>query len=301
MSFQNTLQTADSRKSEKDKNSNAESVLSFPAQGLRMTSQPAANPIQQKMAAQLAPDQNPQNVKRIYTPNNDGTANTVEGQVKSLSDGGVPTVSPVGWSDVYAGAQKVKGSWVRFHLLNQWLGGAGNNTANLVPTTVGINNNGTWKALEQEAQGIAGNGKWVWWNVTVAHHAASVQKKHGAGFPSSIRAEAKQWNGNAWVDLQTNNGDYTLNITEPDFSGGTPERYFHEITGPQWVNLVGVNNISLIRALVFHSAKIKTVNDLDTEVYYNERYNFQDLDSDIQKIDDAIKGKNNKIVILLEE
>lgn len=275
--------------------------LSFPATGKQYAPQQAVLPLQRKLVAQLAPDNNPQNAKRNYNPNGDNTASTVEGQVNSISDGGVPTVSPEGWNDVLAGAQKVKGSWVRFHLLNQWLGGKGNNTANLVPTTVGTNHNGTWKQLEQEAQQIASNNKWVWWYVTVNHHAASIQKQHGIGFPSSIRVQAQTWNTNKWENLKTNNGDYTLNVSEPDFSGATPERYFHEITGSQWVNLVGVNNISLINALVQNSSKIKTLSDLDEQVYFNEKYNFQNLNSNINKIDDAIKGKNKYIIILLEE
>jgi hypothetical protein len=250
---------------------------------------------------QLAQEANPATVSRDYTSNADGTSNVVDAQVRSTSDGGAPSCIPEGWSDVLAKAAKVKGSWVRFHLLNQNLGGAGSRKDNLVPTSVAANHNGTWKAMEQEAQGVAAGNQWVWWRTEVTYHPANAGAGHGIGFPSKINVQSKKWNGNAWIDLTAGNGNYDLTLTAPQFGAGQVQRYFHEITGAQWQNVVGVTNNNLIAALVRHSADIKDLDDLSTQVFYSERYNFQDLDSQIENIDDAVRGNNPDLKILLEE
>jgi hypothetical protein len=264
----------------------------------------AAAPAQLRAHApvfQLAREANPATVSRDYTSNADGTSDVVDAQVRSISDGGAPSCTPEGWNDVLAKAAKVKGSWVRFHLLNQNLGGSGARTDNLVPTTVAANHNGTWKAMEQEAQGVAAANQWVWWRTAVTYHAANAGAGHGIGFPSNINVQSKKWNGNAWDDLTAGNGNYDLALTAPHFGAGQVQRYFHEITGAQWRNIVGVTSASLIAALVRHSAAIKTVDDMSTEVFYSERYNFEELESQITNIDDAVRGNNPHLKILLGE
>lgn len=263
-----------------------------------------APPVQRRAAngvVQLAPEAVPANESRAYSANADGSSNIVEAQVKAILNGGAPSCVPTGWSDVLAKAAKVKGSWVRFHLLNQYLGGSGARKDNLVPTTVGTNHNATWRAMEQEAQTQATAGQWVWWRTQVTYHAANALSGYGAGFPSNINVQSKKWNGAAWVNLTAGGGNYDLAVSAPNFAGGQVKRYFHEITTSQWNNVVGVTNQSLIGALVRHSAEIKTVDDLSTKVFYAEQYNFEGLEEQIEKIDDAVQGNNPQLHILLEE
>jgi hypothetical protein len=251
--------------------------------------------------AQLAPEAIPATVSRAYSANGDGASNVVEAQVNAVSDGGTPSCSPAGWADVLGKAPRVKGAWVRFHLLNQYLGGSGARTDNLVPTTVGINHNAIWRQMEQEAQGVAAAGQWVWWRTQVTYHAANGGAGHGVGFPSNINVQSKKWTGAAWINLTAGAGNYDLAVTAPNFAGGQVRRYFHEITGSQWRDVIGVTNGSLVNALVANSATIKTVDDMSTKVFYNERYNFEGLEDQISEIDDAVLGNNPVLQILLEE
>lgn len=54
--------------------------------------------------------------------------------------GGVPSIAPPGWNWLQKKIGRLKGQWVRFHIINRLLGGPGNKSWNLVPTSVAVNN-----------------------------------------------------------------------------------------------------------------------------------------------------------------
>lgn len=70
-------------------------------------------------------------------------------------DGGSPTVNPVGWNWLSVDAKKNK--WVRFHILNQYLGGLGNSRKNLVPATRQANSGSLWRDFEEGLKEAARN------------------------------------------------------------------------------------------------------------------------------------------------
>ena len=114
--------------------------------------------------------------------------------MKEPADGGVPSVNPPGWDWLVSRFGKLKGSWVRFHIINAKLGGPGNNSSNLVPTTHALNHNGNWRQLEDDAKTSANTTKqWTYEEVELDYDA-----KFPGGIPKKIDAEWGYWDGAAW-------------------------------------------------------------------------------------------------------
>jgi Domain of unknown function (DUF4157)/DNA/RNA non-specific endonuclease len=104
-------------------------------------------------------------------------------------NGGVPSVDPPGWDWLRRKFGRLKGQWVRFHLINAQLGGPGNDTENLVPTTNALNQNGGWRNLEDAAKSSANTDKdWTYLEVEVEYH-----DEYPAGIPYKINANWGYW------------------------------------------------------------------------------------------------------------
>jgi len=129
--------------------------------------------------------------------------------MKNPDNGGVPSVSPPGWTWLRNKIGKLKGDWVRFHIINEHLGGLGNNTSNLVPTSVAVNNQFS-RDIEQDAKTNAiTNNQWTYVDVSLTYDAT-----WPAPIPKSINAEWGKWDGasSQWVkknDTPLNNPDIT--------------------------------------------------------------------------------------------
>jgi hypothetical protein len=156
-------------------------------------------------------------IQRLPSNNNDPTGNAdgiywdrqdmtnVNGQsvpsrltaiMKNPPDGGRPSVSPPGWAWLQTKVQKLKGNWVRFHIINQKLGGRGDRKWNLVPTSVAVNNTFN-REIEEPAKGHAlAKKKWTYVDVELEYDA-----NWPAPIPTEINAEWGAWddNQNKWV------------------------------------------------------------------------------------------------------
>lgn len=116
--------------------------------------------------------------------------------MKNPSDGGRPSVSPPGWDWLQSKVQKLKGNWVRFHIINQKLGGPGNKKWNLVPTSVQVNNTFN-RVIEEPAKDSALIDKeWTYVDVELEY-----DQNWPAPIPKKIRAEWGDWDDNnkKWV------------------------------------------------------------------------------------------------------
>jgi len=105
--------------------------------------------------------------------------------MKSPNDGGKPSVDPPGWDWLKKKFGRLKGKWVRFHIINAQLGGPGNHTMNLVPTRHTVNHNANWRSLEENAKVNANmNDEWTYVDVSITYDGS-----YPAGIPSVIDAE----------------------------------------------------------------------------------------------------------------
>lgn len=152
--------------------------------------------------------------------------------------GSVPTVSPLGWE--YAGEVAVQKpnkpfkahrGWVRFHLLNENLGGPGNDVRNLVPTKNATNSCPEWRSFEEKAKDYLLNKKKpIAFEVTVEYHQNIVRQPPEEGdtelekFPRKIEAEFMYYE-NGWQSPQQNGRAILNNIAPPPTTPGYAEFY----------------------------------------------------------------------------
>ncbi|MFZ3018163.1 MAG: DUF4157 domain-containing protein [Gallionella sp.] len=130
--------------------------------------------------------------------------------MKEPPNGGTPSVNPSGWSWLQGKLGKLKGQWVRFHIINAKLGGPGNDTENLVPTTVASNLNAGWRSVEDEAKESASVTKtWTYLDVSLTYDNA-----FPAGIPKTISGDWGSWDGSKWVSKKASG-----TITQADPSG----------------------------------------------------------------------------------
>ncbi|MEM8932423.1 MAG: DNA/RNA non-specific endonuclease [Acidobacteriota bacterium] len=119
--------------------------------------------------------------------------------MKEPNDGGTPSVDPPGWDFLKTKYGKLKGSWVRFHIINAKLGGPGNDTTNLVPTTVALNHNAGWRTLEDAAKDSASEDEdWTYVDVDISY-----DDDFPAGIPQRIDASWGYWDGDDWSEEGT--------------------------------------------------------------------------------------------------
>jgi hypothetical protein len=102
--------------------------------------------------------------------------------------GGVPSVAPPGWGWLGAHVKKLKGAWVRFHIINRLLGGPGKYAWNLVPTSVAINNAFNRDIEEDVKDSASTQGDWTYLDVGLTYDAA-----WPAPIPRRIDAEWGNW------------------------------------------------------------------------------------------------------------
>jgi hypothetical protein len=122
--------------------------------------------------------------------NGDTVPEKVIAVMKEPDYGGVPSVDPPGWDWLKRAFGRLKGQWVRFHIINAELGGPGNDAENLVPTTTAINLNGGWRRLEDAAkQSAIDNEKWTYLEVNLRYN-----DDYPAGIPYRIDANWGAWN-----------------------------------------------------------------------------------------------------------
>lgn len=133
-----------------------------------------------------------------HNSNVNGNANVAGRRIAIMrgpANGGVPSVDPHGWNWLRAKFLRLKGQWVRFHLINAKLGGSGADTFNLVPTTHALNHDATWRQVEEDAKTSA-NTRWTYLDVTPTYDNA-----YPAGVPRTIQAEWGRWDAvnSRWV------------------------------------------------------------------------------------------------------
>ncbi|MEH1926897.1 eCIS core domain-containing protein [Nostoc sp.] len=120
---------------------------------------------------------------------------TRHGQSNDLV-GTVPGVNINGWP--YIQGVNATGAWVRFHLVNQQIGGLGNQD-NLVPTSQATNQNANWRNFERTCQHHVGQQTSVHVTVDVQYHPSVAA---GVGtlaanqhfYPTQISGRCYLWN-----------------------------------------------------------------------------------------------------------
>lgn len=136
------------------------------------------------------------------TTDHDGTdvPDEVIAVMRNPGDGGTPSVNPPGWAWLKTKFGKLKGDWVRFHIINAQLGGPGNDASNLVPTTQALNLNGGWRGLEDNAKASATDdddatdSTWTYVEVDLDY-----DDEYPSGIPESIDATWGYDDGDNWV------------------------------------------------------------------------------------------------------
>lgn len=178
-----------------------------------------ATPVQRVPGGQFADD--PPNADGMYwdtvTRTNHNGSNVPEeitAVMRNPDYGGVPSVDPPGWAWLKTKFGKLKGTWVRFHIINAELGGPGNDTDNLVPTLHALNHNGGWRTLEDNAKDSAtdeddaNDSTWTYVEVDLDYDDG-----YPAGIPSTIDAKWGYDDGNDWVQ---SGGNVHLAQNDPD-------------------------------------------------------------------------------------
>lgn len=134
--------------------------------------------------------------KEMVTVNGSNVPQHITAIMKDPPDGGRPSVSPPGWDWLRQRVPKIKGNWVRFHIINQYLGGPGDQTWNLVPTSVAVNNTFNREIEEPAKESALTDDHWTYVDVELKYNLA-----WPAPIPSSIHGEWGDWDADAkqWV------------------------------------------------------------------------------------------------------
>ncbi len=137
---------------------------------------------------------------------------TIHGAPNDLV-GTVPGANILGWQHILTvGAS---GAWVRFHLVNQQVGGLGNQ-ANLVPASHATNHNAAWKSFETRIKNLAIAQTGIHVTVDVAYPAAAPGALPGTlaavshFYPTNISAWVYVWNPITHA--------YVLDPNQPNFA-----------------------------------------------------------------------------------
>jgi hypothetical protein len=130
------------------------------------------------------------------------------GSVEAIIPAGAPKGTPpnkntlLGWYWVrqFGGTEDGNGGWVRFHLLNQELGGSGDTKENLVPTSGKTNQDARWRThFDEKAKAAHRQGDHLHLIVDVRFHPqiagvpAQPGEQHQHFFPSAIAGEYRRW------------------------------------------------------------------------------------------------------------
>jgi hypothetical protein len=126
--------------------------------------------------------------KEMETVNGKNVPSRLTAIMKNPQDGGRPSVSPPGWDWLQTKVEKLKGNWVRFHIINQKLGGPGNKTWNLVPTSVQVNNTFNRRIEEPAKKSALTDKEWTYVDVELEY-----DDNWPAPIPKTIDAEWGSW------------------------------------------------------------------------------------------------------------
>lgn len=164
-----------------------------------------------------AKEANPNTRARYHTAHASKAAGVSEIQNKSgpghLTGTPPGTANPVGWNTIPAQA---RGLWIRFHMINQQVGGLGQNN-NLVPTSQATNQDPFWQKFEKDAQNEYNAGKWIWCKVEVTdYHAAN------PGFPRRIEGLLESYDPDIYGWEYVNDVNLTIAVP-PNFQTGVIE------------------------------------------------------------------------------
>lgn len=144
-------------------------------------------------------------------------AQEVEAVILKPKAGGVPQVDPAGWywlgehipkkivSHTKTGKTSTlnRPGWVRFHILNNLLGGSGQEEANLVPARQSDNASSDWRNFESNAKAQTQFSP-IHFYAEVTYHNALPPDPLNPGnihlgfFPNRIYAEYSTWDGKQW-------------------------------------------------------------------------------------------------------
>lgn len=134
--------------------------------------------------------------------------------------GTVPSIAPPGWDWLELHVERLKGHWVRFHIINRLLGGSGRSSLNLVPTSVAVNNAFS-RGVETDAKANAKPAnplaaQWTYIDVLLTYDGG-----WPAPIPKRIEAEQGVWDASAggWVAL-TQQHPALLNFDITQLAGG---------------------------------------------------------------------------------
>ncbi|WP_437983212.1 eCIS core domain-containing protein [Sorangium sp. So ce117] len=146
------------------------------------------------------------------THNKETVPSEVIAVMRNPPDGKSPSVDPPGWAWLKKKFGKLKGEWVRFHIINAKLGGPGNNPLNLVPTTHVLNHNPGWRSLEEAAKSSASKNVWTYVDVSLTY-----DNTYPGGIPKTIQAEQGEWSNNTWTAV---GNPVTLQQDDPNVVAG---------------------------------------------------------------------------------
>lgn len=216
--------------------------------------------------------------------------------------GSVPSVKPDGWDIVLSRAKKVKGSWVRFHLVNHNIGGQGGDTRNLVPTEHSINHSSVWNHFEEAAKDSYNSGNWVWCKVSVVeYHPGEFN-----AFPKKIKGECEEFNNqtNTWDSIATVS---SLTTSYPNFGTGVKTRTLDEMTTSTWRLLLSNTGIGpssgIVSLLNGLSSQYSDINDFWEAVIESNEYSTlsktqqNKLETEIGK---AIRGVHTDVNLAID-
>ncbi|WP_350150279.1 DUF4157 domain-containing protein [Nitrosomonas sp.] len=219
-------------------------------QRMAPTTAPQHTPVPQGTKTQVWPE-----YSGNFSRNSNGTGGNLNriGGLEAViprnnTAGSSPNADPLGWRWLYTMMPKVKGNWVRFHILNAGLGGDGNDTDLLIPTTHS-DNTGSW--LHTFETGIKQSA------ATAALHYRIEIDYFGIGatgnnetdynkqfFPQSLRAAYRTWDSmnNSWSIAATNNGSILANISPPPTVAGTVQRDIESVSEKALLRIWGISS-----------------------------------------------------------
>ncbi|QOJ24951.1 MAG: DUF4157 domain-containing protein [Gammaproteobacteria bacterium] len=162
--------------------------------------------------------------------------------------GSSPDADPLGWRWLYTMVPKVKGNWVRFHILNAGLGGDGKDTDLLIPTTHS-DNTGSWlhtfeTGMKQSAAFAA-----LHYRIEIDYFGygatGNVETDYNKQFfPQSLRAAYRTWDSmnNSWSIAATDNGSILANISPPPTIAGTVQRDIEGVSEKALLRIWGISS-----------------------------------------------------------
>jgi hypothetical protein len=231
---------------------------------------------------------------------------------RAPGDGSPPSADPLGWSWCAEAPLLPNGDpregWVRFHLLNEHVGGIGKKVWNLIPVAQRINSGKKWRDFEDCMKAWAAKGP-VAYKTTIEYHPPQLDTtlgvhRHQHKFPSRIRAAFRVWNATtgAW-DHTPATMMIELLIPKPPQDPGEVEYFLDELGAVSLNSVFKIDNwlASQIANQETRNkiTKCKTMQDvydtLHDELTFlkmNSGMNRRTLDSEWPRIETALRKQS---------